>query len=104
MTTTSNIFRPVSSRNRCLVCNSSTGCLIASEASTTAVICSHTESRKRCGTLGHLHLVVDKGPIWAPARQKIFKAARVLGEMNEEKFNSIPGNTINDSAGEDSEK
>lgn len=80
---TTDIFKPASKRNPCPVCNRPTGCLIASEGSTVAAICSRTESRQRIGTLGHLHLVVDRGPIWATTRHRVLKAARMLREDSE---------------------
>jgi hypothetical protein len=78
--TVTDIFTPTTTRNPCPVCNSTSGCLVASEAGITAAICRNVESGKPVGTLGWLHLIVDRGPIWSKSRQRVLKAARMLGE------------------------
>ena len=79
----SSIFRPVGKRKPCPICGRAADCLVASEGSTVGVICSRTESRQRCGRAGFLHLLRDDGPVWSASRQRVLKAARMLGEDSE---------------------
>ncbi len=78
--TTTQPFGPVSSRSPCSVCGHADGCLVADEDGMLAVICRNTESRRRCGSAGWLHLLVDKGPVWSSSRQRVLKAAKRIAE------------------------
>jgi hypothetical protein len=77
--TTHDIFTPTTKRHACPVCHRA-GCLLADEQGTVAAVCRHVESGKPIGKLGCLHLVVDRGPVWSKSRQRVLKAARMLGE------------------------
>jgi hypothetical protein len=76
----STIFSAVGKRHPCPMCRGVSGCLIADEQGTIAAVCRNVESGKPVGTLGHLHIVQDAGPVWSKSRQRVFKAAKLLAE------------------------
>jgi hypothetical protein len=71
----------VSKHRPCPMCGKPDWCLFTGEPSNpTAVICARTESPKRCGEGGWLHVLRDDGPTWQPWRRSIHLAIRMMHE------------------------
>ncbi len=74
-------WQRVTKRRPCPVCGKPDWCLYAgSEDSPTAAICARTESPRRTGEAGWLHVLRDDGPTWAPWRGTIRLAVRMMSE------------------------
>jgi hypothetical protein len=77
----SSTWQRVSKRRPCPVCKRPDWCLYTGpEDSPTAAICARTESPKRCGEGGWLHVLRDDGPTWAPWQRSIHVAIRMMHE------------------------
>lgn len=77
----SSTWQRVNKRRPCPVCGKLDWCLVTGHADNpTAAICARTESPKRCGEGGWLHLLRDDGPTWAPWRRSIRVAVRMMSE------------------------
>ncbi len=73
-----SIWQRVSKRRPCPVCGKPEWCLYAGpDNAPTAAICARTESPKRCGEAGWLHILRRDGPTWSPRVRRIeLSAAR----------------------------
>ena len=77
----SSTWQRVSKRRPCPVCGKPDWCLFSGEPSNPdAAICGRTESPKRCGEGGWLHVLRDDGPTWAPWQRSIRVAVRMMSE------------------------
>jgi hypothetical protein len=74
----STLFKPVGKPHPCPICRGTSGCLIAHVDGTAAAICRHVESGKRVADKGHLHWVIDDGPVWSRGRTRIYSEAAKL--------------------------
>lgn len=75
----SSTWQRVSRRRPCPVCGKPDWCVYAGEPNDPeAVICARTESQKRCGESGWLHILRHDGPTWSPRVRRIeLSAARI---------------------------
>ena len=88
MSKSSSTWQRVTKRQPCAVCGKADWCLYAGpDDSPTAVICARTESSKRCGEGGWLHVLRDDGPTWAPWQRSIRVAVRMMNEPSNGKSN-----------------
>jgi len=72
-------WQRVSKRRLCPVCERPDWCLYAGpDDAPTAVLCARTESAKRCGDAGWLHVLRDDGPAWPPWRRTITRAVKMM--------------------------
>ncbi len=82
----SSPWQRVSKRRPCPVCKRPDWCLYTGpEDSPTAAICARTESLKRCGEGGWLHVLRNDGPTWAPWQRSIHVAIRMMSEPSDGK-------------------
>jgi len=78
---TSNEWQRVSKQRPCPVCERPDWCLYAGpDDAPTVVLCARTESAKRCGDAGWLHVLRDDGPAWPPWRRTITKAVKMMAD------------------------
>jgi len=74
-------WRRVSKAERCPACNRGDWCLVTGpEGNPNAAICPRTESPKRIGEAGWLHVLRDDGPAWPNWRRTIRRAVRMMTE------------------------
>ena len=74
-------WQRVSKRRPCPVCGKPDWCMyVGPQDSPTAAMCARTESFKRCGEGGWLHVLRDDGPMWTPWRRSIRVAVRMMNE------------------------
>ena len=74
-------WQRVSRRRVCPICERPDWCLYAGpDDAPTAVLCARTESAKRCGDAGWLHVLRDDGPAWPPWRRTITKAVKMMAD------------------------
>jgi len=74
-------WQRVSRRRVCPICERPDWCVYAGpDDAPTAVLCARTESAKRCGDAGWLHVLRDDGPAWPPWRRTITKAVKMMAD------------------------
>lgn len=72
-------WKRVSPRQPCLVCGRHNWCLFAGpDDAPTAAICARTPSDTKAGEAGYLHILRTDGPAWAPWRQTLRRAVRMI--------------------------
>ncbi|MFZ1933323.1 MAG: toprim domain-containing protein [Thermoguttaceae bacterium] len=85
-----SIWQRVSKRRPCPVCDKPDWCMyVGPEDSPTAAICARTESAKRCGEGGWLHVLRNDGPTWAPWRRSIQVAVRKMNAATATDFTDL---------------
>ncbi|MCC6127395.1 MAG: hypothetical protein IT426_20750 [Pirellulales bacterium] len=76
----SSLWNRVSRRRPCPICGKADWCLCAGpDNSPTAVICARTESPRKCGESGWLHILRRDDPTWSPRIRKIEIDSRRIG-------------------------
>ena len=74
-------WQRVTKRRPCPVCGKPDWCMyVGPQDSPKAAMCARTESSKRCGEGGWLHVLRDDGPTWAPWQRSIRVAVRMMSE------------------------
>jgi len=79
MTPTETRWLRVTRETPCPICDKADWCLVAEDG--TAAICPRTESSKRCGDAGYLHLLVEKPRPQEPRRIKQLRFGAVLPDL-----------------------
>ena len=81
MSKSSSTWQRVSKRRPCPVCGKPNWCVYAGpDDSPTTAICARTESPRRAGEGGWLHVLRDDGPTWAPWQRTIRVAVRMMSK------------------------